>query len=312
MATMNALRSHRRGGPETLEYEQAPVPEPDADEVRVAVRAAGITFDELLWDLSWTRDGKDRTPVIPSHEFFGVVDSVGRSVTDLAPGQQVIGMAPFDRDGAAAEYVVVPSSFVSVAPENVSPVQAAAMPLAALTAWQALVDHARVTQGERVLVLGGTGGVGSFVTQIAHHIGAHVTATIRGEGAELARQLGAEDVVDVLAHADQLTDRSFDVVIDTVGGDSLDRAFPLLRRGGRLVTLPAPPSEQKAAAAGVEAMFFVVSPDRASLNNVADLASAGAIRPQIAATFDLCDGRRAYESGRDKGRRPGKTVLTVG
>ena len=310
MHTMNALRAHTRGGPETLTYETAELAAPAAGEVLVEVTAAGITFDELLWDLTWTRDGEDRTPIIPSHEFAGVVKAVGAGVDDLHPGDRVYGMVPFDRNGAAAEYVITPAGHVALAPTSLSSVEAAALPLAGLTAWQALTEQAGVKAGDRVLVLGGVGGVGAFVTQIAKQLGAHVTATVRPSGADLAQDLGADAIVDA-EHSESLAPASFDAVIDTVGGDALDQAYALVRPGGRLVTLQMPPSQEKAAAAGITAIFFVVSADRGGLTELASLADAGALRVLIAGTYGLDEGRAAYESGKASGRRPGKTVVTV-
>ena len=161
MGTMMALRAHARGGPEQLVYEQAPAPAAGPGEALIAVHAAAITFAELTWDLEWTsRDGIDRTPVIPSHEMSGTVAGLGDGVAGLAVGDEVIGLVDFDRDGAAAEYVVMPAAGLAAKPPSVSHVQAATLPLAALTAWQALADHAALEPGEQVLVQGGAGGVG--------------------------------------------------------------------------------------------------------------------------------------------------------
>jgi NADPH:quinone reductase-like Zn-dependent oxidoreductase len=235
----------------------------------------GITFGELTWDLSWTtRDGTERTPVIPSHEVSGTVVATGPGVTDPAPGDDVYALIDFDRDGAAAEYVTVPASALAARPRSVSHVQAATLPLAALTAWQALVDHAGLVRGERVLVQGGAGGVGVYAVQ-------------------LAAVLGGQDVV-----------------IDTVGGQVLADSFALLRRGGRLITLAAPPDPEVAAQYGVHAMFFVVQPDRGELARLASLADEGRLRPVVSQVFPLADGRRAYAS-QAQNRPPGKTVLAV-
>ena len=143
MGTMMALRAHARGGPEQLVYEQAPAPSAGPGEALIAVHAAAITFAELTWDLEWTtRDGKDRTPVIPSHEMSGIVVGLGDGVAGLAVGDEVIGLIDFDRDGAAAEYVVMPGANLAAKPQSLSHVAAATLLLAALTAWQALADHA--------------------------------------------------------------------------------------------------------------------------------------------------------------------------
>jgi NADPH:quinone reductase-like Zn-dependent oxidoreductase len=257
---MTALRAHRRGGPEELVVERAPAPVPGPGEVLVAVHAAAITFDELTWDETWTR-----IPAIPSHEVSGVVSEVASGVTDFVPGDQVYGLIGFDREGAAAEYVAVPATDLAVKPSTVSHVVAAAVPLAGLTALQALVEHAAVQAGDEVLVHGGAGGVGALTVQLAAMLGARVTATVRSDAAELVHGWGATRVIDVRTEQFDEAGAAYDVVIDTVGGDTLDRSFGVLRRGGRLVTLSAPPPAGRADEYGVTATFFVVSPNRGQL-----------------------------------------------
>lgn len=311
MDTMTALRAHTRGGPEQLVVEAAPVPRPGHGEALVAVHAAAITFTELRWDESWTtRDGTDRTPVIPSHEFAGMVADLGPGVHGVRVGDPVYGLIDFDRDGAAAAYTVVPADQLAHMPRSVSYVDAAALPLAALTAWQALVDHAKLQAGETLLVHGGTGGVGVYGVQLGRILGATVIATGRGEGVQLVRDLGASRFIDVSTEAFDQTIHDVDVVFDTVGGSTLDRSYGVLRAGGRLVTVVAPPSKELADAHGVTAMFFIVRPDRDDLDQLAGYVDAGQLKPVVARTFRLADGRSAYESA-NLPRRPGKTVIVV-
>jgi NADPH:quinone reductase-like Zn-dependent oxidoreductase len=311
MDSMRALRAHQRGGPETLVFESAPVPTPGAGEVLVAVSAAAITFAELGWDATWTRDGHDRTPIIPSHEFSGRVVAAGPDVLDPAVGDPVCGLVPFDRDGAAAEFVSAPVGSLAVLPEGVSPAAAAALPLAALTAWQALVDHAHLRAGEDVLVHGGAGGVGSFAVQLAVSLDARTTATCLGKDVPYVEALGATTVIDVERAAFDSEKSRFDVVLDTLGGSTLERSFAVLRRGGRLVTLQAPPSAELAAAHEVDASFFLVRPDRDELSRLLDLVATGELRVPIAATFPLAQGRAAFLLGNEIDRPPGKVVLEV-
>lgn len=311
MARMTALRAHRRGGPEVLTVESAPVPVPAVGEVLVAVHAAAITFDELTWDETWTRDGVSRTPIIPSHEISGVVTEIGSGVTDFEPGDNVYGLIRFDRDGGAADYVAVPADDMAAKPSTVSHTVAAALPLAGLTALQALVDHAHVQRAERVLVTGAAGGVGALAVQLAARFGADVTATLRSDAVELARNLGARNVIDVRTQAFDDGGPAYDVVIDTVGGDTLDRSFAVLRRGGRLVTLSEPPAADKADEYGLSAIFFIVTPNREQLAQLAALVDGDQLHVEIAATFPLAQGREAFESGQRAVRRPGKTVIMV-
>jgi len=308
---MTALRAQRRGGPEVLTVESAPVPVPGHGEVLVAVHAAAITFDELTWEETWTRDGVDRTPTIVSHEVSGMVTHAAPNVCDVQPGDEVYGLVAFDRDGAAAEFVAMPATDLAAKPTGLSHPQAAALPLAGLTALQALVDHAEVRPGEAVLVHGGAGGVGALTVQLAAHLGAEVTATVRSDTAELVRGFGARHVIDTRTVAFDDTAAAYDVVIDTVGGQTLDRSYGVLRPGGRLVTLGAPPPPGKADEFGVTATFFIVTANRDQLTELATLVDDGALRVEIARTFPPARGRAAFESGQRPGRRAGKTVLVV-
>jgi len=311
MGTMMALRAHKRGGPEQLVCEQAPVPAAGPGEVLVAVHAAAITFAELTWEETWaTADGTDRTPVIPSHEVSGVVAARGEGVTDLDGGDEVFGLIDFDRDGAAAEYVAVPEANLARKPSSISHPEAATLSLAALTAWQALVDRADLALGERVLVLGGAGGVGNFAVQLAAILGGQVTATDTGRNAGFVAGLGARRVIVPGDGASGPEPSGLDVVIDTVGGDALAGAYAMLRRGGRLVTLGSQPSQELADRYGVHAMFFIVEPDAAELQHLGDLVAEGRLRAVISEEYPLSEGPEAY-AGERRPSPPGKTVLVV-
>lgn len=311
MTTMMALRAHLRGGPAVLVYEAAQRPEPGPGEVLIEVHAAGITFAELTWDRTWWRHEVERAPLIPSHEVSGVVVELGPGVSDFQVGDLVCGLIRFDYDGAAAEYVVAPATDLAAKPVTVSHAAAAALPLAALTAWQALVVHGRLHRGDRVLVHGGAEGVGAFAVQLAAQLGGHVTSTVRGTDADLVRSLGADWVLNLAAEQADPLGQGFDLVLDTVGGAVLDASYAIVRPGGRLITLPSPPSQHRAAELGIEATSFVVIPDRFELSRLARLVDRGELRVLIAATFPLHQGRDAYDSGHAAGRRPGKTVLQV-
>ncbi len=310
---MLALVAHRRGGPEQLQVERVPRPTAEASLVLVRVHAAAITFNELLWEETWARDGQDRTPIIPSHEWSGVVENAHPD-TGFEAGEPVYGMVPFDRDGAAAEYVSVPTGFIAPKPATLSHVEAAALPLAGLTAWQALADYAHVGPGERLLVLGAAGGVGAFAVQLAVRLGAIVTATAMERDREYVMSLGPSDVVvatDRRSHSSRLEPGSFDVVVDTVGGVLLEQSLRLARRGGVFVTLQQPPPQELAAELGVDGVFFVVRPTRPALDRVRESVEKGHLRVTVAATYPLSEGRKAYESGALPVRAPGKTVLIV-
>jgi NADPH:quinone reductase-like Zn-dependent oxidoreductase len=282
------------------------VPSIDSGEVLVEVHATAITFAELGWDETW-----GHIPAIPGHEFSGVVAAVAPDVEEFDVGDEVFGLIRFELQGAAADYAAVPAVDLARKPAGLSHVDTAALPLAALTAWQALVDVAAVKSGDRVMVHGGAGGVGTFAIQIAKLLGAIVTATTRGEGAALVGTLGADVIVNTDEADFVLGGRRFDVVVDTIGGAVLERSYDVVVEGGRLVTLQSPPDQTLADRAGITATFFIVSPDVSELNHIADLAAQGKLKVVIAATFMLEEGRAAFETGNSGRKGPGKTILTV-
>ncbi|MFB2596881.1 NADP-dependent oxidoreductase [Herbiconiux sp. P17] len=311
---MMALRAHERGGPERLVYEEAPRPVAGPGEVVVAVRAAAITFAELTWPETWESDGVDRTPIIPSHEFAGVVAEVGPGVGDLAVGDSVFGLVPFNRDGAAASFVAVPSACVARLGAGVSDVAAAAAVLGALTAWEALRDRASVAVGQRILIRGGTGAVGAFLTQFAHRMGAEVTVTVSSASPLVdsrARGLGADHVVVTSRGAVPHDLHGFDVAVDAVGDDVPEWMYAAVRPSGHLLVLQQPPSQELASRYEVNAAFFVVSTRRDRLEELAALLAAEDVEVAVAQSFPLPAGRAAYESGSLPKPAPGKTVILV-
>ena len=308
---MKAVRAHTRGGPEALRYEDAPVPEVGASEVLVEVHAAAVTPGELAWDETWqSADGADRTPVIPSHEFSGVIAQVGEDVSSLTPGSQVYGLINFNHDGAAAEFVSLPQEAVVPRPVRLSHVESAALPLAALTAWQALSDHARLQPGERAFIQGGAGGVGSLAVQFAKALGAEVTATASEDDEPLVKTLGADRVVRSVSAALSPGEPLFDVLLNTFGGPVPEESYGLVRPGGRLVTLAEPPDQSMTERHAIQGIFFIVASDRDELRRIADLAEQGELRTAIARTLPLADAAIAYGPP-PAPRRPGKTVLVV-
>lgn len=314
MNTMRAVRAHRRGGPEQLVYEVAPRPEPAPGEALVAVHAASITSGELTWDATWTDSmepgGRDRTPIIPAHEMSGVVAALGPGGARAQVGDEVYGLIPFVRDGAAAEFVTVPADVLAAKPATIDHDAAAAVPLAALTAWQALVDHASLRAGQHVLIHGAAGGVGSFAVQMAAGLNARVTATAGRRDREFVAKLGAHQVVD---HAhERFEDHvdGVDVVLDMVGGETQDRSWSVLRPGGVLVSVAGPPDAQEAAAHGVRGVFFIVEPNRDQLQTIAQLIETGRLAPAVDRVVSLADTRTAYEALETEHRR-GKVVIHV-
>jgi NADPH:quinone reductase-like Zn-dependent oxidoreductase len=312
--TMHAVRAHARGGPETLVYEDAPRPEPAAGEALLAVHAAAVTPDELRWDATWTDSfdgtGRPRLPVIPSHEVAGVVAGTGPGVADVAVGEEVYGLIPFTYDGAAAEYVSLPADVLAAKPGNLDFAAAAALPLPALTAWQALMVHAGVRPGQHVLVHGAAGGVGTCAVQIAAAVGAQVIATASTPDRAFVAGLGAAEVVDYRTQRFEDHARDVDVVLDIVGGDTQERSWRVLRPGGVLVSVAAPVDSGQAKAHRSRGVFFIVEPDRTHLRQITRLVEAGRLAPVVDRTLPLADTRAAYEALEHAHRR-GKIVISV-
>ena len=299
---MWAIRLHEAGGPEALVLERIRTPKPGSGEALVRVHAAAITPDELGWPT-------DRLPATPSYELSGEVAAVGPDVVALAVGDPVWALADFDRDGAAAEYVVVRASILAPKPRTVGHEESSAVPLSALSAWQGLLDHGALEAGQRVLINGAAGGVGHLATQLARRRGAYVIGTTSASGTDLARGFGAHEVFDpsTVRFEDPL--EPVDVVFDTVGGDLLQRSLAVIRQGGRLVSVAEEPPEAEPEQK-IETTYFVVEPNRDQLVQIAVMIDAGELRPAIDSVFPLTDARTAFERSLASGKR-GKVVLRV-
>jgi NADPH:quinone reductase-like Zn-dependent oxidoreductase len=308
---MKAIRMHARGGPEQLSYDDAPKPVLTPGDALVRVFASAITTAELTWSETYqTCDGKPRIPTILGHEFSGIVEAISPDVNDVAVGEQVYGLAAFCRDGSAADYVAVNVAGLALKPMTLDHVHAASLPLSALTAWQAFFDHSSVSQGKRVLIHGAAGGVGIFAVQLAAWKGAHVIATASSRNHKLLSDLGAKECIDYtkVRFEDEVSD--IDVVLDTIGGDTLERSWGVLRPGGTLVCLNAKPDPGKAAALGVRALFFIVEPNRSELIEIARLIDSGILRTFLDAVLPLEQAKLAFEHGL-QGHSRGKIVLRV-
>ncbi len=304
---MNAVYFNTRGGPEALVYGSAAMPGPGEGEIVVRVSAAAVTPTELLWVPTWTtRAGKPRPfPIIPGHEFSGEVHVRGSGVNDVAVGDAVFGMNDWFGNGAQAEFCVARSADVAPKPTSIDDLTAAVVPISALTAWQGLVERAKLTRGERVLVHGSAGNVGLFAVQIAHGLGAHVIATASGHNLEFVRSLGADEVIDYRARSFEDAVTGVDVVFDTVGGETLVRSWGVLRPGGTMVTIAADAehtSEQR-----VKDAFFIVEPNREQLTRISRMIDVGELRVFVGAAFPLQEASQAYA------QKPvrGKNVLAI-
>jgi NADPH:quinone reductase-like Zn-dependent oxidoreductase len=308
---MKAIRLHARGGPELLVYEDAPAPALLPGDALVRVHATGITWTELTWDQTYQNpDGSPRIPSIPGHEVSGVVEHLTPGASGLAPGDSVYGLTDFPRDGAAADYVAVRAANLALKPRSIDHVHSAAVTLSGLTAWQALFTHARLERGQKVLIHGGAGGVGIFAVQLAHSIGAHVIATSSGGNLDFLRELGADQPIDYTKTRVEDVLRDVDVVLDAVGGDTVQRSWPVLRPGGVMVSIVQPVEETQLREHNARGLFFIVEPQRDQLEKMAKLMDEGLLRSIVAAVVPLADARRAFELGAS-GHTRGKIVLQV-
>ncbi len=300
---MHAIRLQPPGGPEELVFVEVETPRLGAGDALVRVRAAAITRGELEWPV-------DRLPAIPSYELSGVVSATAPDVDAVAIGEPVYALTGFDRDGAAADYIAVTANVLAPKPRTLDHIQCAAIPLAALSAWQGLFDHGRLEEGQRVLIHGASGGVGHFATQLARWRGAHVIGTASSAKVESVWRFGAHEVIDhVNTRFEEALD-PVDLVFDTVGGELLKRSPAVVRKGGRLVSVANEPPEISAEAK-VSAVYFVVEPNRGQLVELARLVDRGEIRPAIDSVFPLPDARAAFARSISPGTR-GKVVLRVG
>ena len=292
--TMRVVRLRAPGGPEQLAVEEAGRPRPGPGEALVRVHAAAITRNELQWPV-------DRLPAIPSYELAGVVEETGAGVAGVAPGDDVFALTPFDRDGVAADYAVVPADVLAARPRSLNRAESAAIPMPTLTAWQGLFDHGRLAAGERVLIHGAAGAVGGLAVQLARTRDAYVIGSARAADLGLVRELGAQEAVDAATSIEDAME-PVDLVFDTVGGERLRRSRAVLRPGGRLVSVAEEPPD------GGE--YFIVEPNHVQLTTIARLADAGELRPPSVEIFPLASAREAFARSLERGRR-GKVVLAV-
>ena len=307
---MWAVRLHERGGFDRLVYEQAPLPQLGIGDVLVRVHAASFTPTELLWPSTWTdRLGRDRLPVIPFHEVSGVVAKLGYGTIGVQVGDEVYGLTDWYRDGSGAEYVAVEARNLAPKPASLSHVQAAAMPLAGLTAWQALFDLGRLEAGQWVLIHGASGGVGTLAVQLSKAAGARVVATGRAWARELVTGLGADQYIDVDLERIEEAAPKVHLVFDLVGGEVLSRSGRVLRPGGRIVSAVGERPDGELPP-GSTSVFFVVEARRDELAELGRRLDADQLRPVVARVFPLALARAAFEAKADRGTG-GKVVLQV-
>lgn len=309
---MRAIGQDSFGGPEVLKVVEVDRPEPGPAEVLVRVHAAGVNPTDR-WHRATGGLAGD-SPVRLGWDVSGVIETVGLGVTMFKPGDEVFGIPRQPRPaGTYAEYVTSPARHLAPKPAGLSHVEAAALPLAALTAWQSLVDTADVRPGQRVLIHAAAGGVGHLAVQIAKARSAYVIGTARSAKHAFVRSLGADEVIDYTQVDFASTVSDVDIVIDTIGGDYGPRSLQTLRDGGIVVSLASPAEAQLATQAhelGLRAGFMITEADHAGMKAIASLVEAGQLRVKIDTVLPLEQVAKAHQIGED-GRTTGKIVLTV-
>ncbi|HEU4647661.1 MAG TPA: NADP-dependent oxidoreductase [Gemmatimonadales bacterium] len=278
----------------------------------VKVEAAGVG----PWD-SWIRAGKSALPqplpLTPGSDLSGDIAAVGPGVSDLGVGDPVYGVTNSRFIGAYAEYAVASAAMVARKPASLTYIEAASVPVVAVTAWQALFDQAQLKAGQTVVIHGAAGNVGAYAVQLAHGAGVRIIATAATDDLPFVRSLGAGTVIDYRAQRFEQQVREADAVIDLVGGDTQARSFQVLRRGGKLISAVSPPDQQLAQSHGVEAAFFLVNVTSQRLAEIAGLIDGGELKARVGAVLALADAREAHLML--EGVRPhpkGKVVLTAG
>ena len=312
MTTMKAVRIHAYGGPEMLHYEDAPRPWLKPDDILIQV--AGAAINPVDWKI---REGylqgflNHRLPLILGWDVAGTVVEIGPEATGFKVGDEVYARPDIERNGSYAEFIAVKASEAALKPATLDFVHAAAVPLAALTAWQSLVEAAQLRAGQTVLIHAAAGGVGSFAVQLAKARGARVIATASAVNTGLAAELGADQFIDYTRTRFEQVIKDVDVVFDTIGGDTQERSWQVLKPGGILVSVISPPPEATAATHGIRSAFVFIQPSGPQLTQIAQLIDQGQMKPVIHTVLPLNEARQAQVISQG-GHARGKIVLRVG
>ena len=306
---MKAVVAHEYGAPEVLKYEDTPRPEPKQNELLVRVIACGANpADPLIVSGRMAKEFGTNLPLIPGYDVAGVVERTGAKVTKFKKGDPVYGYALFG--GGWAEYAVLAENEAAIKPKTVTFSDAAAVPMGALTAWQALIDVAKLSAGQTILVHGGSGGVGSFAVQIAKARGAKVIATASTANQDLLKQLGADVTIDYTKTKFEEVAKDVDVVLDPVGRDTLARSYAVVKKGGIITTLVAEPDQAQLDKYGIRGISIAVKPDGNELAEITKLIEAGKIKPIVSQVLPLTDAVKASQQAATHHTR-GKLVLKI-
>ena len=306
--SMHALLIRRFGGPEVVEFAELPVPQPRPGELLLKVEAASLNpVDWKIRSGQYPVVGEDKLPFVLGRDLCATV--VSSSDAELVPGTLVHGLMATEH-GSLAQYVLASAGELARVPATLDRVAAAAVPLAGLTAWQGLFDHGRLQAGQRVLIHAGAGGVGHMAVQFAKARGATVIATASTDDVDFVRGLGADQVIDYKKQRFDDHVRDLDLVYDLIGGETQERSWPLIRKGGTLVTTLAEPPQDKAQAHGVRALRYTAQPRGDQLREIDALIQSGKVRPHVARKFAFGEAREALR-GLEQGHTSGKLVVDM-
>jgi NADPH:quinone reductase-like Zn-dependent oxidoreductase len=309
-ATMRAIRISEFGGPEVLRLETIPIPAPGAGELLVKVAGAGVNpVDYKIRRGGYPAVKQDQLPFALGRDVAGSIVECGASTAGFSEGDSLFAVPGMGR-GGYAEFAVVKVTEAAPMPSSLNFIQAAGVPLAALTAWQGLFTHGNLKPGQRVLIHGGSGGVGHFAVQFAKAKGAFVATTVSSQQLEFARRLGADQAIDYQAQRFEDVIEKVDVVFDLVGGETQERSWQVLKQGGILVSTLTEPAKLKAAAYGAKGMRYTVTESGADLTTIAGLIDAGKVKPVITKTYPLQDAAAAQQF-LEQQHPPGKVVLSI-
>jgi len=307
---MKAVVLKEYGGADALIYEEIEKPSPGAGEILIKVKNIGV--NPIEWKV---RNGFGaqlglKLPIILGTEISGTIEEIGAEVKNFKSGDEVFGNINMMRGGGYAEFAIAKESEIAHKPKNVDFEHAAAIPVGALTSWKAIFTTANLQAGQKILIHGASGGVGSLAVQFAKAKGAYVFATASGKNEEFVKGLGADEFIDYTKTKFEDVAKDVDVVLDTIGGDTQTRSFEVLKKGGFLVTLPSPPSAELAEKFGVKAEMIQSGPNGELLEEIAELAREGKIKTSIETVLPLSEIKKAHELS-ESGHTRGKIVLSV-
>jgi len=308
---MKAIRIHEFGGPEVLSIDEIQIPQPEKDEVLIRVHATSV--NPVDWKIrAGLRKEKfpSKLPLTLGWDVSGVIEETGEKVSDFKKGDEVYGRPDPTKNGAYAEYIVVKANLLSIKPISIGHTEAAAVPLAGLTAWQGLFDYGLLKEGQKVLIHAAAGGVGTYAVQFAKSVGAYVIGTASDQNIDFLKKLGADEVIDYHMENFETKLKDIDLVLDTIGGDTQLKSIDVLKPGGRLITTLATEFANEAKAKKVHLSSYVAQSIPAQLEEIAQLIDAGKVKPIIDQVLPFTDAKKAHISS-EQGHTRGKIVLQV-